>query len=434
MEQLIPRTLKRWESYQSNLYKSAVLAKFQGMTRGHLTLSCQNDSMTYSFGYGQKISASMDVRNERFFTRFLRQGELGFGESYVDGDWDAPDLVQVIRWFFLNMDHLESLARIDLDDQPLFQFLQGLQRVQNVINRSVPHGFTNALAGTYVLERPFFALMLDSSLTNSGAIFAEGETLEEAQLRKQRRIAQELQIQAGDHILELGSGWGSLAFYLALCFPCKVTTLTISEEQHRFICERVRELRLENRVYPLLLDYKSMNGKFDRIVSVEMVDLLPSCELPHFFARCDALLKPQGIAVLQLLLSPERFRADSHPGSQWIHKYISPGTATPTLQQLVEAMNETFSLRRFEDLGLSYAKTLEAWRERFESKLAEVKNLGFDETFIRSWRYYLAYAQAAFGYGLLTAAQITLTRPTQRALEGQTASSQDKVNLSMLME
>lgn len=434
MEQLIPRTLKRWESYQINLYKSAVLAKFQGMTRGHLTLSCQNDPMTYSFGYGQKISATMNVKNERFFTRFLRQGELGFGESYVDGDWDSPDLVQLIRWFFLNMDHLDSLARIDFADQPLFQFLQGLQHVQNLINGAVPQGFAEALAGHYELERPFFSLMLDPSLTNSGAIFGAGESLEAAQLRKQRRIASELRIQAGDHVLELGSGWGSLTLYLALCFPCKVSALTISEEQHRYLSARVKELGLQGRVFPLLADYKSMKGKFDRLVSVEMIDLLPSSELPNFFQHCDGLLKPNGIAVHQLLLSPERFRAPSHPGAQWIHKYISPGAATPSLAQLIEAMNEksSFSLRSLEDIGLSYAKTLEAWRERFESHLSEVWELGFDENFIRSWRYYLAYAQAAFGHGLLTAAQITLTRPTQRALESLEAPGEDK--LSMLME
>lgn len=434
MEQLIPRTLKRWESYQTNLYKSAVLAKFQGMTRGHLTLSCQNDPMTYSFGYGQKISASMNVKNERFFTRFLKQGELGFGESYVDGDWDSPDLVQLIRWFFLNMDHLDSLARIDFDDQPLFQFLQGLQRVQNLINGAVPHGFTEALAGHYELEQAFFSLMLDPSLTNSGAIFAEGDSLEEAQLRKQRQIARELRIQAGDHILELGAGWGSLSLYLALCFPCKVTALTISEEQHRHLSKKVRDLQLENRVFPLLLDYKSMKGKFDRIVSVEMIDILPSDELSEFFAQCDELLKPNGITVHQLLLSPERFRAHAHAGAEWIHKYISPGAATPSLSQLIEAMNDksAFCLRHLDDLGLSYAKTLEAWRARFESHLVEIQKLGFDELFIRSWRYYLAYAQAAFGHGLLTAAQITLTRPTQRALEGLAPPSESP--FSMLME
>lgn len=419
MEQLIPRTLKRLESYQTNLYKSAVLSKFQNMTRGHLTLRIQGEAAPFSFGFGQKVRAAMDVKNERFFMRFLRQGELGFGESYVDGDWDSPDLVSLIRWFLLNMDQLDALATHEQNDQALFQFLQGIEQIQSLINKARPEGFADAIASHYELERPFFALMLDPSLSNSGALFEEGDSLEQAQHRKQRRIAQELQIQPGDHVLELGSGWGSLSLYLALCYPCRVTALTISEEQFQFLNRRVRELGLEDRVFPQLLDYRSLRGSFDRIVSVELIDALESTELAAFFTQCDQLLKPHGIMVHQFLLCPERFRSEAHAGGAWIRKYISPGASTPSLAQVIKAMNEraSFCVRRFEDIGLSYVKTLEAWRKSFEEHLPEVQALGFDATFIRSWRYYLAYAEAAFAHGLLTAAQITMTRPTQRAFE-----------------
>jgi cyclopropane-fatty-acyl-phospholipid synthase len=431
MEQLIPRTLKRWESYQSNLYKSAVLSKFQTMTRGHLRLTVQGDSSPYSFGYGQKIQADMLVANDRFFTRFLRHGELGFGESYVEGDWDSPDLATLIRWFLLNIDQFDTLNRLDRGDHPLFQFLQGVEHIQALINKARPSGFADVLAGHYELERPFFALMLDPSLTNSGAMFeGDEESLEEAQMRKQRRIARELAICPGDHILEFGSGWGHLALYLALCFPCKVTAVTTSEEQHRYLVQKVRDLQLEGRVQPLLLDYRSVQGSFDRIVSVEMVDALETQELPRFFEQCDSLLKPQGIMLHQLLLSPELFCRENRSEATWVRKYISPGINTPSLSQVLTAMNSrsAFSIRRLEDIGLSYARTLNFWRKRFETNLEQVRALGFDESFIRSWRYYLSYAEAAFDHGLLTAAQLTLTRPTQRSLERKPDRATESLN------
>lgn len=420
MEQLIPRTLRRWESYQTSIAKNIVLSRFQAMTKGQMTMHVDGDKSSYSFGYGKKVQAEMRIHNERFFTRFLGGGELGFGESFVDGDWDSADLVSLIRWFFINMDHLNNFSRIDMPEQPLFQVLHGLQSIQNLINHARPSDFSDAISAHYELERPFFALMLDPSLSNSGGLFRENDTLESAQLRKQRRIAKELHIKPGDSVLELGCGWGSLAIYLALCYDCKVTAVTISEEQHRYLLHRVRELGLEKRVIPLHQDYRAIEGSFDRIVSVEMIDALERDELPGFFRLCEAWLKPQGIMLHQLLLTPEPFRSDRGAGAEWIQKYISPGSLTPSMGQLIQALNEgasAFCIRRLRDMGLSYAKTLNAWTLRFSHNIDKVRELGFDERFIRSWRYYLAYAEAAFDHGLLTAVQITLTRSTQRAHE-----------------
>jgi cyclopropane-fatty-acyl-phospholipid synthase len=415
MEQIIPRTLRRWENYQSQLCKSAVLGKLQTMTRGHLALRIDGEPSTYSFGYGQKIAADILVHQERFFQRFLRHGELGFGASYVEGDWDTPDLVQVLRWFLLNTDELEPARKEDPFDVSLFNFLQGLGRFQDLVLRGQTTGLHDSIVGQYALERPFFQLFLDSGLHNSGALFAEGDDLEAAQLRKQRRLVHELRPEVGDHILELGCGWGGFALYLALCLPCKVTAVTISEEQHRYLCEQVKKLKLEQRVFPLLQDFRQVKGTFDRIVSVELIDSLSAPEWPQFFQHCDSLLKSHGIMVHQLLLSPDRYRHENQ-GSEWIQRYISPGMATPSLGQVLTAMNRDsrFCVRRVEDIGLSYAKTVDAWRSRFEERLAQVRQQGFRESFIRSWRYYLAFAEAAFEHGLLSAAQLTMTRPTER--------------------
>lgn len=417
MEQLIPRTLRLWENMSSNLSKSAVFSQFQGMTKGHLTLRLKDDPGTYSFGYGNKVKAEIFVENERFFQRFWSEGELGFGESYVEGDWNSPDLAQVIRWFFLNGEQIETAVRPDDASNPFLQFMVGLRYVTGALgNRSstLPENW----ASRYDLERPFFSLMLDSKLNNSGALFTKNDNLEEAQARKHRKIARELRIRPGSHILELGCGWGSFAIYLAQTFDCYVTAVTLSNEQFEYLSAKVKELGLESRVQALHADYRMVQGVYDRIVSIELIDTIEFSQLPDFFQRCEAWLKPNGIMVHQLLLSPEHRRlGESH--QEWKERHIAPGIKTPSLSQLLEAMGETspFSVRSLRDTGLSYSKTLHHWAENFVRNLEAVRGLGFDETFIRSWHYYLCYAEAAFEYGLMSSAQITLSRAMERSQE-----------------
>jgi cyclopropane-fatty-acyl-phospholipid synthase len=419
MEQLIPRTLRRWESYQSNLAKSAVFSQFQSMTKGHIELRLKNDPTTYSFGYGKKVRGFMEIENERFFSRFWSNGELGFGESYVDGDWNSPELSKVIGWFFLNVDKVDAFVHPEEVDNSFMQFMLGLRYIQTVINHNKTLPSMGNWASRYELERPFFELMLDSSLTNSGAIFEQSESLEAAQKRKRDTIASELQIKTGSRILELGCGWGSFALYLATHYDCHVTAVTLSEEQSEYLKLRVKQLGISDRVDVLYADYRNVTGLFDRIVSIELIDTIEASQLKNFFSLCDRWLKPQGIMVHQLLLTPEAYRHDLLQRNEWNQKYISPGILTPSLSALVSAMSETssFCIRNLSDIGLSYSKTLEAWTSNFKENIQRVRSLGFDEAFIRGWQYYLAYAEAAFDHGLLTAAQITITRATERSEE-----------------
>lgn len=420
MEQLIPRTLRLWENVSSNLSRSAVFSQFQGMTKGHLTLRLKGDSGTYSFGYGNKVKAEINVENERFFNRFWCDGELGFGESYVEGDWNTPDLAQVIRWFLLNVDKIEQVVRPEDYSSPFLQFMVGLRYLQDVMTPKV-NAFQDSWASRYDLERPFFALMLDSKLNNSGALFHKGDNLDEAQVRKHRKIARELRIRPGSQILELGCGWGSFAIYLAQNFDCYVTAVTVAEEQHDYLKTRIEELGLGARVNALHADYRMVQGNFDRIVSIELIDTIEHSQLADFFHRCDLWLKPNGIMVHQLLLSPEhRVREremDSH--REWNQRHIAPGIITPTLSHLLASMGEEteFCIRNLRDTGLSYSKTLHVWTHNFMKNLDAVRALGFDEKFIRSWHYYLSYAEAAFEHGLMSSAQLTMSRATERGQE-----------------
>ncbi len=416
MEQLIPRTLRRWEHYQSNLAKSAVFSQFQNMTKGHLSVNVKGDPVTYSFGYGKKVKAQIMINDDRFFSRFWSNGELGFGESYVEGDWNSPDVASVIRWFLLNVDRVDAFVRPEAVETSFMQLMVGVRHIHALINYSRSLTPMGTWASRYELGRPFFNKMLDPLLYNSGAIFAKNDDLDSAQQRKQRKIAKDLRVKTGSRILELGCGWGSFAIYLAQTYDCHVTAVTLSEEQSNFMKKRVLELGLNDKINCLHADYRAVQGLYDRIVSIELVDTLEPGLLPEFFELCDRWLKPQGIMVHQLLLTPEAFRASASPGNEWNQKYIAPGILTPSLSQVLDAMSRTssFCIRSLKDIGLSYSKTLAAWTKNFKGHAAEVRALEFDEQFIRTWDYYLAYAEAAFDHGLLTAAQITISRATQR--------------------
>lgn len=415
MEQLIPLTLRLWENMSSNLAKSAVFSQFQGMTKGHLTLRLLGESNTYSFGYGNKVKAEIFVKNERFFQRFWSEGEIGFAESYVDGDWTSPDLAQVIRWFFLNGEQIETAVRVE-SSKPIVQLMAGLCYLRGALVS--PKAVPEIWASRYDLERPFFSLILDSELNNSGALFGKNDGLEEAQLRKQRRIARDLRIRPGAQILELGCGWGSFAIFLAQSYDCVVTAVTLSEEQFEHLSRRVKELGLEDRVKPLHADYRWVKGVYDRVVSIELVDTLEFSQLSEFFSLCDQWLKPNGVMVHQLLISPEhRSLGESH--QEWMERHISPGIRTPSLSHILHAAGNSseFSLRNLRDTGLSYSKTLHYWSQNFMKNLDAVRALGFDENFIRNWHYSTNYAEAAFEHGLMSSVQITLSRAMERSQE-----------------
>lgn len=411
MESVIPRTLKRFESYQTHLYKTQFLARLQKMTRGELRLEIDGDNTRYSFGLGNRIKAHLRIRDEQFFSRFLRRGDVGFGESYVDGAWDSEDLVALMCWFLLNIDEAQEDFPFD-PESALYQIIEGLYKLQSLFNTSSHYSsFDQNISYRYDLDRRFYGCFLDESLTYSCGIFDQAQSLEDAQLAKNRRIGQQLKIQPGDHVLEVGSGFGSLALYLALTYSCKVTAVTVSEEQHTFLKNQVDELDLKDRIFPKLMDFREIKGSYDKIVSIELIDSLLAQDLPIFFQSCRSLLKNNGVMVHQVLLKPETSTIHTH--GEWVEKYITPGALTPTLSGLLKAANQyaEFKITELHDMGGDYAQTLQHWYERFSEHKLRIRQLGYDDSFIRSWEYYLAYAQAAFRLGILSCAQVTMARP-----------------------
>lgn len=409
MDQVIPKTLRRIETYQSSLYKNGVLSRFQKMNKGHLKLEIVGDNHNYSFGLGKKIQAHIRVKNNDFFQKLLKSGDVGFGESYVEGDWESDDLVELMKWFLINNENPDKQNHLE---DSLFLFLESVHKMQNFLHQDRYSSFDKNISFRYDLGETFFSQWLDESLTYSSALFqGQDLCLEEAQRLKNKRIAEQLKIQRGDNILELGCGWGSLSLYLALSYDCKVTAVTVSEEQHKYLSARVEELGLQDKIIPKLMDFRKITGRFHHIVSVELLDSLVETDLKEFFKVCNKALKRNGRMVHQVILCPESMRMENGMG-EWVQKHLAPGALTPSLSQLCLAASKDteFKLINLQDMGPDYALTFSHWREKFLLNENKLQNSGYDEKFLRTWEYFLAYAEAANMMGAMTCAQITMQR------------------------
>jgi cyclopropane-fatty-acyl-phospholipid synthase len=276
------------------------------------------------------------------------------------------------------------------------------------------NGSRKNISEHYDLSNDFFALWLDPTMTYSSAYFKEETfTLEEAQKAKYQRLCEQLHLKPTDHVLEIGSGWGGNAIYMASNFGCKVTTITISQEQQKLAIERVKAAGLDDRISVEIQDYRKIKGQYDKIVSVEMLEAVGARYFENYFEQCHKLLKQDGIFALQVITCPDsRFEA-LRDGVDWIQKHIFPGSLLPSVGSMNEAINRTgdLTLVDLKDLGLHYARTLKTWFENFNQQLEEVKKLGFSESFIRKWNYYLCYCEAAFEMRNINVMQLVYARP-----------------------
>jgi cyclopropane-fatty-acyl-phospholipid synthase len=373
--------------------RRALLAGLNGLEGGTLRIECPD--RTYEFGRPSDLAATVVVHDDRFFARALGGADIGIGESYMDGDWDTPDLVAVGR--------LMSRNRRVLDDrQPLAArlkaFAAGLARRLR----------DNSLAGSrrhihrhYDLGNDFFRLFLDAELLmySCGYFESPADSLETAQARKVDRVCRLLDLKPGDRVLEIGSGWGGFARWAAAHYGCRVTTTTISEEQYRHIRDwQAGAGAAGARIEVLRADYRELSGQFDKIVSIEMFEAVGLNHYDDYFSAVDRLLAPGGSMVLQTITVDDQWFPHYHGTPDWIEKYIFPGGELAAVGEILDALARTTSLSMYaaENFGTHYARTLRAWRSRFLQRLDAVRALGFDERFIRMWDFYLAICEAAF--------------------------------------
>jgi cyclopropane-fatty-acyl-phospholipid synthase len=394
-------------------YEKLVLDLLSAMPYGNLELTMP-DGELLKLGNGEgNITATATVKNPAFFKRCVLYGDIGFGEAFVDGDWDTDNITNVIKWFLLNVDHAPSVSGSKVKSIGL-NFLKVLNQISHIKRSNTLSGSRKNISEHYDLSNEFFSLFLDPTMTYSSAYFKEnGMTLEQAQLAKYDRLCRQMHLKPGDHVLEIGSGWGGNAIYIAKNYDCKVTTVTISEEQFNLAKEKIKKEKLDPKIEVLLMDYRKLSGTYDRIVSIEMLEAVGADYYDEYFTKCSQLLKRNGILALQVITCPDSRFENIRKGVDWIQKHIFPGSLLPSVGAINQSINKTgdLTLVDLKDIGLDYAHTLATWHKAFNSKLEEVKSLGFDENFIRKWNYYLCYCEAAFAMRNINVMQMIYTRP-----------------------
>jgi cyclopropane-fatty-acyl-phospholipid synthase len=396
-----------------NLYQAIVIRLLSRMNRGRLELRLPDGRLLLIGDDPSSIQARLRIRDAEFFKRCILYGDIGFGEAYVDELWDTDDITAVISWFLLNVDRTPSLSG-SRSRAIVVNLLGWWNRRQHGRRANTLPGSRRNISEHYDLNNEFFRLFLDPTMTYSGAYFQhDGMDLEEAQEAKYQRLCEQLRLRQEDHVLEIGGGWGGNAIYMAQNYGCRVTSLTLSKEQHELATARVKAAGLEDQVTFLLEDYRNFSGRFDKIVSVEMLEAVGHRYLRTYFRKCNEWLKPDGILALQVITCPDSRYDSLRRGVDWIQKHIFPGSLLPSVNAINNAVNHTseMTLVDLKDLGLHYAATLRVWFLMFNSRHAGIRALGFDERFIRKWNYYLCYCEAAFRMRNIHVMQLVYTRP-----------------------
>lgn len=396
-----PPARQRWWARQ-------VLAALARIERGSLRLIA--DGAEWRFGDGGR-PVTVTVHRSRCFRRLALGGSVGAGEAYMDGDWDSDDLVGLMRLLTANRGALGAL------DGASTRLVQALNRLEHLGRGNSRDGSRRNIAAHYDLSNAFFETFLDRRMMYSAAVYEQPDmSLEAASTAKLERLCRKLELAPGDHLLEVGSGWGGLAEYAAGRFGCRVTTVTISAAQYAGARARIRAAGLDDRVTVLLRDYRELDGRFDKIVSVEMVEAVGDDYLDGYFAALGRLLEPRGLLALQAITIEDQRYRQALRSVDFIKKHIFPGSFIPCVSRLVDAAarNSGTVLVSLEDIGADYAATLAAWRERFEAAREQVLALGFDERFLRSWRFYLAYCEGGFHERAISDVQLLFAGPEYR--------------------
>jgi cyclopropane-fatty-acyl-phospholipid synthase len=406
-------------------FRAAVLGALSGMARGRLRLEMP-DGTSADFGAGPEAlplgvadSARIRVHREAFFRKCVLSGDIGFAESHIDGDWTTPDLVAVVSWFILNIEEAPTLSGSHRAQGLVLNLLRGANRLGHALRPNSRKNARRNISEHYDLSNDFFALFLDPSMMYSAARWSRpGLTLEEAQLDKNERLCRMLRLSPDDHVLEIGTGWGGWALHAAQAHRCRVTTVTLSREQFDVATRRVAQAGLADRVRVRFHDFRDIDGHYDKMVSIEMIEALGHRYLPDFCRVVDRSLKKNGLLAMQFITCPDARYPQFRRSVDFIQKHIFPGSLLLSLNRVNSLLSQEAGLvlHGSEDMGRDYAITLRAWRERFVEKTREVQALGFDARFVRKWTYYLAYCEAAFALRNISVVQTLHTRPNNLSL------------------
>lgn len=357
---------------------------------------------------GEPVAATIEVKHPGFYSRLLQGGSIAAGEAYMDGWWDSPDLTALMKLMALN---LRALDKLEEQGSWLTKLLY---KFSHWSNRNSEENSRKNIHAHYDLGNNLYEAFLDTNMLYSSALYNHADdSLEQAQINKMDRLCQQLELKSTDHVVEIGTGWGAMAIYMAEQYGCQVTTTTISEEQHAYAEQKIKERGLEDKITLLKEDYRNLTGTYDKLVSIEMIEAVGKQFLPSYIKVCESLLRSGGLMAIQAITIADQ-RYDYYSNNvDFIQKYIFPGGFLPSVTSLTQATTKHSDLvtRDLFDIGLDYAKTLNEWHLRFNRAESEVRSFGYDDRFVRMWRYYLSYCEGGFLARTISAVHMTFQRP-----------------------
>jgi cyclopropane-fatty-acyl-phospholipid synthase len=390
-----------------SLLRRGVLRQLARLAHGQLVVIEEGERHVFGSA-GSHLLGEIHIHDAAAWGLVASNGSIGAGEAYIHGYWSSPDLTAVIRVFVSNLEVLDAM------EGGLAQLGRPLVQALHWLNRNTRKGSQKNIAAHYDLGNELFEQFLDPTMMYSAAQFMSPEdSLEQAQLNKLERICQKLDLKPSDHLLEIGTGWGSMALYAAQHYGCKVTTTTLSKEQHAYTAQRITSLGLQDQVTLLLKDYRDLSGQYDKLVSIEMIEAVGHRFLPTYFKQCAQLLKSNGLMLLQAITIREQRYEQARRNVDFIQRYIFPGGALPCVQKMLEVVSRDtdMNLLHMEDFGLHYARTLRLWHANFRRAQVRLGELGYDEQFLRLWEFYLCYCEGGFLERTIGTAQLLLAKP-----------------------
>jgi|TARA_B110000438_G_scaffold14998_1_gene14323 cyclopropane-fatty-acyl-phospholipid synthase len=386
----------------SSIYKNFLLKFLGNVKEGTIIFKDKNEQI---FGKGKPV-VNIEVLNSKFYRRAVLSGDLGFAESYAKGEWKTNNLTNLILILINNKDNLGNLNM-------RWSFLSKIiARLGHWRRKNTISGSKRNIQDHYDLSNDLFSIFLDKTMTYSCGVFeSEKSTLHESQIRKIDMIIEKAQLKPDDHVLEIGSGWGGLSRRAVEKIGCKFTTITLSEDQYTYVKNMIKEGGLEDNIEVKLIDYRNIEGTYDKVISVEMIEAIGYELFNSYFEKIEGVMKPNGIAVIQAITYPDKNYDIYRKGCDFIQKFIFPGSLLPSVKVMNESITQKTDMKviDLERIGPSYATTLNMWSEKFNDNKENIIELGFDEYFINLWNYYFSYCEAGFRAGTIDDVQMVIT-------------------------
>ena len=399
------RSIDRW-------CRNLFIKKLEKLEVGEIQLIDTDGN--HSFGspnQNNPLTVAINVSDQRFYSDIAFGGTVAAGEAYMQGYWSCSSLTDLIRIMIGNRHILDQM------EGNLSLVKNTFLRVAHWLNRNSQSGSRRNIEAHYDLGNEMFELFLDPTMMYSCAYYQDDKTsLEQASVAKLQRICDKLQLNESDHVIEIGTGWGGFALYAAKNYGCKVTTTTISQQQHDYAQQRIIEAGLEDKITLLMKDYRDLQGTYDKLVSIEMIEAVGHQYLDTYFAKCSSLLKPEGIMLIQAITIADQQYDRAIKSVDFIQRFIFPGGFIPSVSAITHSVKQSTDMRLFqlEDIGPHYATTLRDWRQRFFDNIESIKALGYSKQFITMWDFYLCYCEAGFLERVLGNAHLVFIKPKNR--------------------